>query len=522
MEDDNLIQTNETRKNLIQSCDKLVNQFILDEKDGKWKSNDEIETLKYNGDDGLLFYVIDQHGTIEYNLVLPTPIITNITELDQDYDKNTLKIKLEWKLNGEIDKLLKRHHFYRMLPMWQCCNDNNSKQNKNDLIVLPMQKCHPYKNECECNIKIPDIDIMDEKESKTNNSNCNTDRDLQYNMSFKCQLQLLTFLDPKYGVEIESPMSEMKQIKVNIRREFEYKCTFKTLSCWGRNGPTKINVQGRYSNQDNKNDTTIDELQQGMQLWTVPQTGNWNIVCYGAQGGDSGDLKGGKGAMVGGIIKLFKNDIIKIACGQMGGGCVPSGGAGGGGGTFFILYKSGRNNPTYKNGAILNIALIIAAGGNGACDCRKYKMNGVDGLCVMNEKRDNYVSSGRASRGASFKNDFDIFKSYNSAGDSWFGGKDYNKGNPKSFLNGAIGGKPIDSYGGYGGFGGGGAGYIEGGGGGGYIGGLVSKQDEKNKDLKKYSSYGALSYNCCKDNKIMKSGCSTTNGKIEVAFVILH
>ena len=167
----------------------------------------------------------------------------------------------------------------------------------------------------------------------------------------------------------------------------------------------------------------------------------------------------------------------------------------------FVCYGD-ENNPNYKNGEILNILLIIAAGGNGACF--KYKINGIDGLCNMIEKRDNYFSNGQASRGASFKNDFHIFKSY----------KGYNKYNPKSFVDGAIGG---GGYGRDGGFGGGGMGDWEGGDG--YIGGLVSKQDDENEDIKKYSSYGALSFNCCKKNIIAKSGCNASHGKIEVQFV---
>ena len=65
--------------------------------------------------------------------------------------------------------------------------------------------------------------------------------------------------------------------------------------------------------------------------------------------------------------------------------------------------------------------LIIAAGGNGACSSCWYRVNGIDGLSVDGARANGgfsrndyggYVSNGQAGRGASYKNDFDVFKSY--------------------------------------------------------------------------------------------------------------
>ena len=272
-----------------------------------------------------------------------------------------------------------------------------------------------------------------------------------------------------------------------------------------------------------------------MQLWTVPHTSKYKIICYGAKGCDAifemsastgnktgcpDRLSGGKGASVGGIIQLFKRDVIKIAVGQMGEtSSHPYGGGGGGGATYFVLYKSGGNNPKYKNNRndILNIPLIIAAGGHGACCAWKWDLPGIDGLCDSSEHRNNhggYVSNGCGARGASFRNDFNIFKSHKRIDDRTV---DYNECNPRSFINGAVGGAK-GTYGSVGGFGGGGGSAWSGGGGGGFIGGLVSPQYDSNIDIKKCSLYGALSLNSCQNNKdkVMISGCNNGNGKIEV------
>ena len=293
-------------------------------------------------------------------------------------------------------------------------------------------------------------------------------------------------------------------------------------------------MDGYYNGKDNEYDTILDDKQQGIQIWNVPKNGLWKIICYGAKGGDSTykpllfgknkHLSGGYGACVGGIIKLYENDKIKIVCGQMGiddDGTYNVGGGGGGGATYFILYKSGNNNPKYKNNTILNIPLIIASGGNGACGAYDYKVNGINGLCSSSENRNDfggYKSNGRAARGASFKNDFNTFKSY--IDDGWKH-HDYNKCNGMSFLDGSIGGKGYDDDCCDGGFGGGGGSYTSGGAGGGYIGGLVSPPDPNNSDSNKYSLYGGLSYNICQNNKekIITSANNNGHGKITVEFV---
>ena len=328
----------------------------------------------------------------------------------------------------------------------------------------------------------------------------------------------------------------------------KYNCTFTTLNGKGRFGPTNMD---EYKTQCHYYDTLFDSEQLGMQLWIVPKTGKYTITCCGAKGGDSGNLLGGNGAKIGSIFTLYKNDTIKIACGQQGQQGAQNElfvGGGGGGGTFFVLYKTGNNNPNYQKNTTVNIPLIVAGGGHGACYGYHYKVNGIDASLSENRARDNhgargFKTNGRAGRGGSFRNDFDIFESFTDNDKC-----DYNQCNPLSFLDGAIGGKGFDkntdknknsssasARGCDGGFGGGGGSDHEGGAGGGYVGGVVSKIDLLSKDQQRYKSYGALSYvnnekmeiemdennkdYIMKSDNMMISGFNHGNGKIEVVLL---
>ena len=347
--------------------------------------------------------------------------------------------------------------------------------------------------------------------------------------SVECQLTIKDKTNEN-EISISSPNKKIGIIfsdEDDIKQE--YKCIFTKCNGKGRFGPTSLND---YIGKANEYDTFIDRKSKGIQLWTVPKTGTYKVICYGAKGSDSiyenNRLFGGNGAIVGGTLILYKNDIIKIVIGQTNDGDGDSAGGGGGGGTYFVLYKTGNNNPNYKSNSIVNVALIIGSGGNGACDARSYKINGINGLSDSSENRDNYggyKSNGYGGRGGSFLNDFNIFKSYDFVADFllYNNYNDYNKCNPLSFVNGSIGGK---GYGGLkccnGGFGGGGRGFSSsGGGGGGYIGALVSPQDKENLNSNKYRLYGALSFSVCQNNifKIAVSGKNNDNGKIELEFL---
>ena len=122
---------------------------------------------------------------------------------------------------------------------------------------------------------------------------------------------------------------------------------FTNLDNNGREGPDSIG--SHYKGQDHDGQVT---LSNGIQLWTVPHTGEYRIEAIGAPGGRSEDSvteKGGRGARMIGNFTLTKNEIIRILVGQKGATKLKT--AGGGGGTFVV-----REN---------NKPLIIAGGGGG-------------------------------------------------------------------------------------------------------------------------------------------------------------
>ncbi|XP_019639802.1 PREDICTED: LOW QUALITY PROTEIN: uncharacterized protein LOC109481667 [Branchiostoma belcheri] len=124
---------------------------------------------------------------------------------------------------------------------------------------------------------------------------------------------------------------------------------FTTLGATGRAGPTSLGAH--YRGQDHEKLVT---LQDGIQLFTVPETGDYRIEVAGAAGGwdsvnDNKDNRG-YGAMMMGTFKLHKGEVLKILIGQE---TMTKGGlsSGGGGGTFVARFN--------------NTPLIIAGGGGG-------------------------------------------------------------------------------------------------------------------------------------------------------------
>jgi hypothetical protein len=88
--------------------------------------------------------------------------------------------------------------------------------------------------------------------------------------------------------------------------------------------------------------------------WTVPKTGTYQIIAFGAQGGNGVSMggalgMGGRGAEIGGDFSLTAGESLQIAVGGAGEGGGETGG--GGGGTFVI--------------GTGNAPLVIAGGGGG-------------------------------------------------------------------------------------------------------------------------------------------------------------
>jgi hypothetical protein len=92
--------------------------------------------------------------------------------------------------------------------------------------------------------------------------------------------------------------------------------------------------------------------------FTVPSTGTYQILAFGAQGGNSGAISdgigvGGSGAEIGGDFSLTAGEVLQIAVGGAGMSVVtPGRGGGSGGGGSFVVGPG-------------NTPLVIAGGGGG-------------------------------------------------------------------------------------------------------------------------------------------------------------
>jgi hypothetical protein len=216
--------------------------------------------------------------------------------------------------------------------------------------------------------------------------------------------------------------------------------TFTNCTATGPFGPSLAQCRTAYSAASAWTaDASFFNVVNGIQYWTVPESGNYDIAVNGASGADAYQYSAGAGygdvgAGFTATLALTKGEVLQLLVGQAG-RASPSGNVGGGGGASFVVRGS--------------TPLLIAAGGNGAP----------------------YASNRAPSSTAA-------------AGFSTDGIADYSIP-AKSFLNGGTGGQsngktnPCNGgqEAGPGGFGGGGAGtdcHQYGGGGGGYTGGAVS------------------------------------------------
>ena len=202
--------------------------------------------------------------------------------------------------------------------------------------------------------------------------------------------------------------------------------TFTNCGATGKNGPTLSNCTSAYSPSwtDNTNYFNVPS-NAGIQYWTVPSSGSYQIEVWGAQGGRGGVddpiVEGGAGAKIRGTISLTQGTVLKILVGQKGLG---------GGGSY---------NSTHGPGAEERI------GGTGNITLSSSTTAGTS-----------YNASGGAG-----------FVSNSSAGTGPTGAT--------SFTNGGTGADAnYDHDGGFGGGGGGDQSWPSGGGGGGYQGGNAS------------------------------------------------
>ena len=126
--------------------------------------------------------------------------------------------------------------------------------------------------------------------------------------------------------------------------------TFTTMGTTGQTGPSSITYG---TNTPGYGTSYIMTLSSGVQVWTVPQAGNYTFVVAGSVGGrgTAGSFAAGNGAVVSGTVSLNIGELIYIVAGQA--GQASSYQAGGGGGTFVF------------RGSFSNYLLSAGGGGGG-------------------------------------------------------------------------------------------------------------------------------------------------------------
>jgi fibronectin type 3 domain-containing protein len=246
-------------------------------------------------------------------------------------------------------------------------------------------------------------------------------------------------------------------ISVNVQYQFA------TCGTAGNVGPGQAACDASYLNSNLNGAVTVAG---GIQTWTVPYDGVYEVTAIGAQGASSNPIYvGGLGAVITGRFNFTAGTVLKLAVGQMGTGQGSNSNAGGGGGSFVV---DNGDNP-----------LLVAGGGGGsrtgslqnACNASLTNF-GIQGSGASASSPCTVKVVGLANGGA-------ISVSWGAAGAGFFsnGADDapYGAGG-RSWGNGLFGGAQLSVCSGInalGGFGGGGAGNgcLGGGGGGGYSGG---------------------------------------------------
>ena len=267
--------------------------------------------------------------------------------------------------------------------------------------------------------------------------------------------------------------------------------TFTNAGQTGYTGPTLTQLRAVYSPAWTGYTSNLNVTTQGIQEWTVPDTGTYTIEALGASSGRNAstavnDNRHAQGAKITGNFTLTKNTVLKILVGQKGditGTGGSSYGGPGGGGTFV----------TYTN----NTPLIVAGGGGAV---------GKDGpvsIAVISVGK--YRSGANTVSGAPYNDGTSLggssLVSNNGCGGGGLTGSEtqpngsHSVNGGDSFISGGLGGVGAGGAG-FGGFGGGGGrsgtGHGPGGGGGGYNGGDGGYYGSGQRD---WDGHGGGSYN---------------------------
>lgn len=286
--------------------------------------------------------------------------------------------------------------------------------------------------------------------------------------------------------------------------------TFTPAGATGTNGPTTLSgYSGTYPGVGTSYALAIGSgTRQGMQIWQVPISGNYQITAAGA-GLATGPTGPSYGIQVRSTYTFTTGQVIVLAVGQQGLRQATNG-WGGCGGSYVV---DNSNNP-----------IIIAGGAGGA---GRAQSSGTPALITTQSNYADFFPALRNDNGGGGPS-LDQTGGYSEAGGGGFNTGTYSSGTPlggngqgtvwsatgggKSFLNGSTGGP----YGGFGGGGGIGQEFQGGGGGGGYSGGGGGATVGSGAGGGGGGSYGTTLYG---GTAITSPGTNTGNGYITITKV---
>ena len=152
--------------------------------------------------------------------------------------------------------------------------------------------------------------------------------------------------------------------------------TFTTSSASGRTGPTLAQCRAAYSTTWDENSSYFNVNPQGVQIFSTPKSGIYEIEVGGSQGGTGyNGNSGGLGRIVRARFALTTNAAMYIIVGQR--GLRNDGSANGGGGGASRVYLGNLNTPLIIGGAggggRYNVAFDVLQNAN-------YTTNGNNGL----------------------------------------------------------------------------------------------------------------------------------------------
>ena len=286
-------------------------------------------------------------------------------------------------------------------------------------------------------------------------------------------LLLLSFINAQVAIPTFQGVQKLHSISSSSSLYEFTSHTFTNCGATGTTGPTLANCKSSYD-VSWEDDTDLFNVQtQGIQEWTVPQTGTYTIEVWGAEGGNhtyNNSATPGKGTRMKGTFSLSSGQKLMVLVGQEG---LTARYVGGGGGGTFVWVDGETSAP------------LIVAGGGGGVGVYSPQNDGIDVTTSNAGTNGNSQSSGGGANGGG-GTDVSGTNKEASGGAGWLSngndGSDHNctfdsMGGIKP-LSGGTGGTgggstPHNADGGFGGGGGANArcGAVGGGGGGGYSGG---------------------------------------------------